>query len=182
MMYVKVPKSRVGALIGKHGEVKKKVEDKTGVKIKVDSNYGDVSIDERNADSYMAMKVQLFVEAIGDGFSPDRAWRVFKEDVYFEEIYIKDFVGKKENRIRVLKGRIIGKEGKTRRIIEEMSGADISIYNNTVAIIGEYYQLETAKRAIEMLLRGSKHATIYNYLEKRKRELKYISLDSYYIQ
>ena len=182
MIYVKVPKSRVGALIGKHGEVKKRIEEKTGVKINVDSTYGDVSIDDRDADSYLAMKAELFVEAVGDGFSPDRAWRVFKDDVYFEEIDIKEFIGKRENRIRQLKGRIIGKDGKTRKIIEELSGADISVYGNTVAIIGEYYQLETAKHAIEMLLRGSKHATIYNYLEKRRRDLKYISLDYYYIQ
>ncbi len=182
MMYVKIPKSRIGVLIGKKGEVKKKVESISGVKLIVDSRYGDVTIDDRDANAYMAMKAKEFVEAVGNGFSPDRAWRIFKEDVYFEEIDIRDFVGKKENRIRVLKGRIIGKNGKTRRIIEELSGADISLYGNTIAIIGEYYQLETAKKAIEMLLRGSKHATIYGYLEKRRRDMKYLPFDYYYLQ
>ncbi len=182
MLYVKIPKSRIGTLIGKNGETKKKVEDLTGVKMRIDSRYGDVTIDDRNADAFMAMKAKAFVEAVGDGFSPEKAWRIFREDVYFEEIDIKEFVGKKENRIRVLKGRIIGKDGKTRRIIEELSGADISLYGNTVAIIGEYYQLETAKRAIEMLLRGSKHATIYSFLEKRRRDMKYLPFEYYYLQ
>ncbi len=182
MIYLKLPKSRIGVLIGHDGETKKRVEDLTGVKISVDSQYGDVSIDDRDADAFMALKAREFVEAIGDGFSPQRAWRIFREDVYFEEIDIKEFVGKRENRMRVLKGRIIGKNGKTRRIIEELSGADISLYGNTVAIIGEYHQLETAKRAIEMLLQGSKHATIYNYLERRRRDSKYAALEYYYIQ
>ncbi len=182
MLYVKVPKSRIGALIGKEGETKKRVEALTKTKINVDSVYGDVSIDDRDSDGFMAMKAMDFVQAVGDGFSPERAWRIFKEDVYFEEIDIKEFVGKRENRIRVVKGRIIGKNGKTRKIIEEMSGAEISIYGNTIAIIGEYYQLETAKKAIEMLLQGSKHATIYGYLEKRRRDMKYSALDYYYIQ
>ncbi len=182
MYYVKIPKSRVGALIGHDGETKRKVEEYSKVKMNVDSRYGDVVIDDRDADPYLALKARDFVEAIGEGFSPARAWRVFKEDVYFEIIDIKEFVGKRDNRIRVLKGRIIGKDGKTRRIIEEMSGADISIYGNEVAIIGTYYQLETAKKAIEMILRGSKHATIYSYLERRHREMKYAALDYYYIQ
>ncbi len=182
MFYVKIPKSRIGVLIGKDGQIKKKVEDFAKVKITVDSEYGDVMIDDRNADMPMAMKAKAFVEAVGEGFSPDRAWKIFREDMYFEVIDIKDFVGKRENRIRVLKGRLIGKEGKTRKIIEDLSGAELSIYGYDVAIIGDYYQLETAKRAIEMLLRGSKHATIYGYLEKRHKNMKYAALDYYYIQ
>ena len=182
MMYVKIPKSRVGVLIGKNGSVKKKVENLTGVKIKVDSSYGEITIDDRNSDMFMAMKAKDFIEAIGEGFSPERAWKVFNENVYFEIIDIKDFTGKKENRIRVLKARIIGRNGKTRKIIEELSGAEISISMHTIAIIGDYFQLETAKHAIEMLLRGSKHATIYSYLERRRREMKYMGLEYYYIQ
>ncbi len=182
MMYVKIPKFRVGVLIGKKGSVKKRVEKLTGVRIKIDSNYGEITIDDRNTDAFMAMKAREFIEAIGEGFSPERAWRIFNEDVYFEVIDIKDFTGKKENRMRVLKARIIGKNGKTRKIIEELSGANISVSSHTVAIIGDYFQLETAKHAIEMLLRGSKHATVYNYLERRRREMKYIGLEYYYIQ
>ena len=182
MMYVKIPKSRVGALIGKHGEVKKRVEEISGVKMDINSKDGDVVIDESSGDPLMALKVRDFVMAVGRGFSPERAWRIFNEDVYFEVIDIKEFTGKRENRIRVLRGRIIGKNGKTRRIIEEMSGASISVYGYTVAIIGDYTQMETAKKAVEMLLRGSKHATIYHFLEKKRRENKYRALDYYYIQ
>ncbi len=182
MMYVKIPKFRVGVLIGKNGSVKKRVEKLTGVRIKIDSNYGEITIDDRNSDAFMAMKAKEFIEAIGEGFSPERAWRIFNEDVYFEVIDIKEFTGKKENRMRVLKARIIGRNGKTRKIIEELSGANISVSSHTVAIIGDYFQLETAKHAIEMLLRGSKHATVYNYLERRRREMKYTGLEYYYIQ
>ena len=181
MMYLKVPKSRIGALIGKHGEIKKEVENISGVALKIDSKEGDVVIDDTHADPLMALKARDFVRAVARGFSPQRAWRIFDEDVYFEVIDIKDFVGKRDNRIRVLRGRIIGKQGKTRKIIEELSGASLSIYEYSVAIIGSYTQVEVAKRAVEMLLRGSKHATIYHFLEKKHREMKYSALD-YYIQ
>ena len=182
MMYLKIPKSRIAVLIGKHGEVKKRVEELSGVKMNIDSKEGDVTIDDTKGDPLMALKVRDFVMAVGQGFSPERAWRIFDEDVYFEVVDIKEYTGKRENRIRVLRGRIIGKQGKTRRIIEELSGASISVYGYSVGIIGTYTQVETAKRAVEMLLRGSKHATIYHYLEKKKRENKYRALDYYYIQ
>ncbi len=182
MMYVKIPKSRIGVLIGKNGEVKKKMEKITGVKIEIDSQEGDVLIDDEDADSFMALKAKYFVMAVARGFSPQRAWRIFNEDVYFEIIDIKDFTGKKENRIRVLRGRLIGTNGKTRKKIEELSGAELSISGHMVAIIGNYYQLESAKRAVEMLLQGSKHATIYSFLERRKREMKYRAMEYYYIQ
>ena len=182
MMYVKIPKSRIAVLIGKHGEVKKRVEEISGVKMNIDSKEGDVTIDDTHGDPLMALKVRDFVMAVAQGFSPARAWRIFNEDVYFEIVDIKEFTGKRENRIRVLRGRIIGKNGKTRRIIEEMSGASISVYGYSVGIIGTYTQVETAKKAVEMLLRGSKHATIYHFLEKKRRESKYRALDYYYIQ
>ncbi len=182
MMYLKVPKSRIGVLIGKKGEIKREVESRAGVMLNIDSKEGDVVIDDTHADPLMALKARDFVRAIASGFSPERAWRIFKEDVYFEVIDIKEFVGKRENRIRVLRGRIIGKNGKTRRIIEELSGASLSVYEYSVAIIGSYTQVETAKRAVEMLLRGSKHATIYHFLEKKRREMKYSALEYYYIQ
>ena len=182
MMYLKIPKSRVGALIGKDGEVKRKVEEISGVKMEVNSKEGEVIIDESKGDPLMALKVRDFVMAVGNGFSPQRAWRIFDEDIYLEVVDIREFTGKRENRERALKARIIGKEGKTRRIIEELSGASISVYGHSVSIIGTYTQVDTAKRAVEMLLRGSKHATTYNFLEKKRRENKYRALDYYYIQ
>ncbi len=182
MMYLRIPKSRIGVLIGKNGEVKKEVESKSGVILSIDSVEGDVVIDDTHANPLMALKARDFVRAVGNGFSPERAWRIFSEDIYFETIDIKDFVGKKENRIRVLRGRIIGKNGRTREIIEELSGASISVYGYKVSIIGDYTQMEIAKRAVEMLLRGSKHATIYHFLEKKRREMKYAPMEYYYIQ
>jgi len=182
MMYIKIPKSRVGALIGKKGEVKRKVEEISGVKMNVNSKEGEVTIDESKGDPLMALKARDFVIAVGNGFSPQRAWRVFDEDIYLEVVDIREFTGKRENRERALKARIIGKNGKTRRIIEELSGASISVFEHKVSIIGTYTQVDIAKRAVEMLLRGSKHATIYHFLEKKRRENKYRALDYYYIQ
>jgi ribosomal RNA assembly protein len=71
-----------------------------------------------------------------------------------------------------VKGRLIGQEGKTRRIIEELTEADVSIHGHTVAIIADMDQMEIAREAVKMILRGSMHSTVYRYLNRKRRELK----------
>jgi len=71
-----------------------------------------------------------------------------------------------------VKGRIIGQEGKTRRIVEELTDADVSVHGHTVAIIANLDEMEIAREAIKMLLRGSEHSTVYRYLHRKRRELK----------
>lgn len=71
-----------------------------------------------------------------------------------------------------LKGRVIGTKGKTRGLIEELTGADISVYGHTVGLLGDVLQLDIAARAIEMLLQGSEHAAVYRYLEKMRPGLR----------
>ncbi len=125
------------------------------------------------------MKAEDVVKAIGRGFSPKRAFRLFEEDVIMEIIDLKDYYGKRENRIRIARGRIIGTNGKARRTIEDFTGTYISVFGNTVAIIGSYEGMEIARKSIEMILQGSKHSTIYRFLAEKRREMKFSSLDSY---
>jgi ribosomal RNA assembly protein len=174
MLYVSVPVDRVGALIGQKGEVKKRVEELSGVKILVNSDTGEVSIDESSAEEPVnVLKVKDFVKAVGRGFSDERAMRLFRdEEVYLEVIDIREFSGKSRTRIQQVKGRLIGSKGKTRRLIEELTGAILSIYGNTVSIIGDAVQFDIAKRAVVMVLKGSEHSTVYRFLERKRTELK----------
>lgn len=71
-----------------------------------------------------------------------------------------------------MKGRIIGMNGKTRRIIEELTGASVAVYGHTVGMIGTLDQVEVAREAIGMLVKGSMHSTVYRFLHRKRRELK----------
>ena len=53
-----------------------------------------------------------------------------------------------------------------------MTGANVSVYGRTVSLLGEYEEVAEAKRAVEMLLEGSMHATVYKFLENLKRKKK----------
>ncbi len=180
MYYLRIPKERVPVVIGKGGKTKRELEEATGVHIFVDSREGEVTIDESEADDVLkGMKVMNIIRAVGRGFSPEKAMRLMEEDEYLEIIDIRDFSGKKKNAVRRLRGRIIGTRGKTRRLIEELSGAEVSVYGNTVSIIGDFLEMDIAKNAVTMLLSGSEHSTVYRYLERRRLDIKVAEMGGY---
>lgn len=165
---LRIPKERVAVLIGSNGETKKKIEDETKTKLKVSSE-GEIEIE---GESYQTWMTRQIVKAIGRGFSPEKAMYLLDEDYIYDIIELKDFA-KNENQMTRLKGRVIGSNGKTRDTIEEFTGCFISVYGKTISIIGTVLEAQNAKKAIEMLLSGAKHATVYRLLEgERKKILK----------
>ena len=172
MKYVKIPLERVGVLVGKNGEVKKRIEEGIGAPVDVDSKTGDVSVDDSDSkDPLLTLKGMDIVKAIGRGFSPEKALKLLDDEVYFTLIDIRDYVGKNQKHIRRVRARVIGAKGKTRRLIEELTGVDVSIYGNTIGVIGESLQMGVALTAIEMLLTGSEHAAVYSLLEKKRQSI-----------
>jgi len=167
---LKVPQERVAVLIGKNGEVKKTIEADTKTQIKVDSLEGDIFIYGDDAlGLYTAREV---VRSIGRGFNPEIAKLLLKQDYVFEYISLSEYTGKSKNTMLRLKGRVIGKEGRSRKLIEELSESYVSVYGKSVSIIGTAETAALAKRAVEALLSGSTHASVYKWLERKRREMK----------
>jgi ribosomal RNA assembly protein len=173
-MTAMIPKDRVGVLVGLNGTVKSTIEERLFVDLKIDSPSGAVEIGVKpNApDPSGALQAKDIVLAIGRGFSPERAFRLFNEDATLDIIDLHDFFGKNEAEIRRVDGRIIGREGKTRRILEELTGAAISVSGHTVSIIGGYEAVSMAKDALEKLIKGRQHGTVYKFLRRRRQEVK----------
>lgn len=173
--YIKIPGDRIGALVGPDGTVKNVIEKKLTVDLQVDSESGTVQITVPPAarDPTVLFRAKEVVTAIGRGFAPEHAFRLLDDDeIIFEMIDLRETVGRSPSDLKRLKGRVIGKEGKTRKIIEELSEANISVYGHTIAIIGYPDQSAIAREAVRMLIRGSLHGTVYRFLHKKRRELK----------
>ncbi|ASJ07146.1 KH domain-containing protein [Thermococcus pacificus] len=180
--FLRIPKERVAVVIGKKGQTKREIERRTKTKIEIDSETGEVFITstEKTDDPLAVWKARDVVMAIGRGFSPERAFRLFNEGETLEVVNLTDIIiGNDKNALPRVRGRIIGRKGRTREIIEEMSGADVSVYGKTVAIIGNPLQVEVAKTAIEKLAKGSPHGVVYKYLERRKKDLELESSNYY---
>ncbi len=169
-----IPKDRVGVLVGPGGAVKSAIEEKLFVDLRIDSPSGAVEIGVKPdaPDPSGALQAKDIVLAIGRGFSPERAFRLFSEDNTLDIIDLHDFFGKNEAEIRRVDGRIIGREGKTRRILEELTGTAISVSGHTVSIIGGYEAVTMAKDALKKLIKGRQHGTVYKFLRRRRQEVK----------
>ena len=173
--FVRIPKERIGVLIGLDGRVKSSIEDRIGVKLEIDGEHGEIKIilDEKTQDPSMLFKAKDVVVAIGRGFTPDHAFRLIRdEDSVFEMIDLRTIFGRSESDIKRIKGRIIGMNGKTRKIIEELSNANVVVYGHTVGIIGTYEQADIARNAVQMLIDGCQHHSVYKFLAKKRREMK----------
>lgn len=166
MKEVRIPEDRVGVLIGEGGETKEDIAKMTECDLEVKDNLA--IIDGEPLDEMDAMNV---VKAIGRGFNPDKALRLVEKDVMLHLMDLNDYADTENSRNR-LKGRVIGRDGETRRHLEKEAHVDISVYGKTVGMIGKAQNIEIVSESIRMLLNGSSHATAYDYLEKNRSKIK----------
>jgi len=173
--FVRVPKERVGVLVGPEGKVKREIEEKLKVELKIESEEGgvEITLNEKADDPSLIFRAKDVVTAIGRGFAPEQAFRLIRnEDAVFDFVDLRAVFGRSESDIRRVKSRIIGMNGKTRRTIEELTEADVVVYGHTVGLIGTFEQADAARNAVQMIVEGSQHHTVYAYLQKKRRELK----------
>ena len=164
---------RIAVVIGHNGETKKNLENRSGIHLEINSRLGEITIEDHNVeDPLQVLKLESIVRAIGRGFSPEHAMKLLGDDTDLYIFNIHDYVSKKESHVRRLKSRIIGTEGKTKRVLEELTDSYISVYGHTVSIISDFENIDIAKRAVDKLLSGSKHAAVYRFIESNMRKLK----------
>tara|TARA_B100000424_G_scaffold170102_1_gene130972 strand:+ start:3247 stop:3993 length:747 start_codon:yes stop_codon:yes gene_type:complete len=169
----RVPKDRIAVLIGAKGATRKELERAAGCKhIQIDSVTGEIDVtwpEPGEFDPVKALKLPDVIKAVGRGMAPNRAIQLLQDDWFFEIVDLREHVGKKSSQQRRIRARIIGSEGKIRKMIEQHTGAEISIYKSTVVLVGDGEGLSSARQAIEMLARGSEHGTVMKFLERERK-------------
>ncbi|MEK6952883.1 MAG: KH domain-containing protein [Nanoarchaeota archaeon] len=168
MFELKIPKSRVGVLIGKKGETKRLIQKNTKCQLEISAE-GDVIITGNSVDEFICENV---VKAVGRGFNPLIALNLINDEYLLEIINIKEFSKGSENKFRRIKSRLIGTRGKTRKVIERLTNCNLVIYGKTVSLIGDVETIGVARKGVEKLLSGSPHGNVYGFIEREIRKLK----------
>ncbi|MFB6153797.1 MAG: pre-rRNA-processing protein PNO1 [Halodesulfurarchaeum sp.] len=177
MQHVKIPQERIGVLIGEGGETLREIEDAAEVDIEVDSQNGSVRI-EQVGDPLTGLKGVDIVEAIGRGFPPEEALTLLDGDLRMFETIDIERAARNDNDLRRKKGRLIGEDGRTRELMEELTGASVVIYGSTLGVIGSPKEVDVVRTAAEMILDGAPHGSVYSFLErKRVEELKHQGME-----
>jgi ribosomal RNA assembly protein len=174
---VNVPEERIGVLIGEGGRVKREIERLLNVVLDVDSREGTVVINlakpaEQGGDPSSLFKARDVITAVARGFSPEKALKLAGDEYALMVIDLTEYVGRNPNHLKRVKARIIGSEGRARRIVEENCHVDISVYGDTVSIIGRFEDVKAAGEAIISLIKGAPHGAVYkmvyDYARRRK--------------
>ncbi len=169
--HIKIPLERIAVLVGPKGSIKELIEERSTAPINIESSTGDVEIMEPK-DPIKGLRAREIIHAIARGFSPEKALKLLDDDLLMFETIDLSNIARTEKDMQRLKGRIIGREGKTREVFEALTGARISVYGKTISLIGYPEQNAVARAGIDMLLKGSSHGPVYKFLEKKKSELR----------
>ena len=102
---LKVPSERVGVLIGKGGETKKNLEKMCGVELVIDGKSGEIIVKTSAIDDSDPLRAVNIIEAVGRGFSPQRAIKLMESDTVLEIMDLRDYGGKSENALERIRGK-----------------------------------------------------------------------------
>lgn len=120
-----------------------------------------VTVEGDPLDEYEA---RLVLEAMEFGYSAKKALMLLDDGYIFRKLPLKNFTRRKD--MSVVRGRLIGKEGKTKHALENISGCEIIVRDDAVGLLGSAESIEEATTAITNLIRGSKQANVYRFLER----------------
>ncbi|MFB6188254.1 MAG: pre-rRNA-processing protein PNO1 [Halapricum sp.] len=176
MQHVTIPQDRIGVLIGEGGETMREIEDRAEVRLDIDSETGAVKV-ESVGDPLAALKGPDIVKAIGRGFHPDDALTLLDDELMLFDLIDIGEVARNKKDLKRIKGRLIGENGRTRELMEELSGASVAIYGSTFAMIGGPEQVEAVREAAEMIVDGAPHGSVYSFLERKHNEMKHKGME-----
>jgi len=158
--------------------VLKELEEKAGVEIFVRRERGE-SVVEVSGEPAGEWSAEQVLQAISLGFAPKTAFKLLAENNFLEVIDLA-MILPNEKAIARHKARIIGTDGKSKKKMEEFSGASIAVNEGSqIGILGEFEDVKSGKEAVTRLLEGSPHGSVFVWLknDKRRKEAEAMGLN-----
>ena len=162
--FIKIPE-KMKRVLRKDEKGRRNIEKLTNTIITIED---DIKIEGEGLEVYQVKQV---LKAFGRGFTVKDSLCLLDDSYGLEIISLSDLV-KSTNRMAVVKGRIIGTQGKTKKLIEKYTETKLAISGKTVSILGKWDKINVSKEAAMMIIDGRSHATLYKWLEQKYSEVK----------
>lgn len=145
--------------------IKNKEKLEKNLKVKITNRGKEIFIEGESKEEYYAEKI---IDALNFGFSFSTAILMKKGDFTFEILNIKDYTKRKD--LERVRARIIGKGGKTLKVLHDLTECYFELNENNVGIIGLSEYVKHAEEAVISIIKGSKQSNVYNFLEKNREK------------
>merc|ERR1712217_526725 len=136
--------------------------------IKIDFKTRNIEIKKKahTEDVRALQRAFDFVDAFIKGFEIRDAIAILRiDDLYVECFEIKDLKTLKGQHLNRAIGRLIGKSGKTKFMIENATRTRITIVGAKISILGSFNNIRTARNALCSLIVGSPPHKLYSKLQ-----------------
>ncbi len=142
--------------------------------VKIHFSFGKSYVVIKGSEQNEYITEQIVI-AVDFGFDPEDAILLLKPDFLLKFIDVRNHTRRKN--LKDVRGRVIGRKGKAKKTIENLTGAKMVIQNNNIGLIVDTIHLDTTIQAIETLIHGTKHGTIFSYLERQNQSRNLIDSD-----
>lgn len=166
---LRIPVDRVGALVGRGGRTRAAVESACAVRLRISRDGGVLISASGAADAVKPFKAAEIVTAVGRGFSPESAMRLVRGENALHVMDLRQFGARTGAQLARVRARLIGRDGRARRNVENLSNTAICVYGRTVSVIGSTASLRMAVDALSALSQGSMHGSVYGRMESARR-------------
>lgn len=128
---------------------------------------------EETQDIGAVQKAADFIRAYTLGFEVDDALALLRlEDLYVDSFEVKDVRIMHGDHLSRAVGRIVGKDGKTKFTIENVSKTRLVVADTKIHILGSFRNIKIAKDAIAALIIGASPGKVYSQLRTISTRLK----------
>lgn len=176
MRRVPVPPHRVGPLKDNWVNIFTPIVKQLGLQVRFNTKRSHVEIrnpPNKPVDVTFLQKGADFVRAFILGFEVNDAVALVRLDHLFLETFeVADvrFTLKGDNKARAI-GRIAGRHGRTRLLIENVTKTRIIVANNWIHILGGFNNIRVARHAICSLILGYNPSKVYGSLRGLSRRM-----------
>lgn len=154
----------------KFRKVLPKIKEKIDIHTDLKKDYVIINGEELNE-----VIVEKIIKAVDFGFELEDALLLVKDDWEVEYINIKDHTRRRN--LEEVRSRVIGKDGKAKNTIANLTGSSVVIHDNIVGIICDIDHLAYSIQGIISLIQGAKHSNVFSYIEKQNRKLRKLDSD-----